>query len=417
MQPLPPLDEWAYQLAFAPPAQQQTLLGQLRQLALEHGVMLSSISPVYRALAQGQLPALTVPAFNLRGLTYPIARALFRSMATHQAGPVMFELAPSEAREGQQSFTEYAAMVLAAALREGYRGPLFLQGDHFGLYQGSLAEEHTVVGHCQQALEAGFGQIDLDASALTATDPGVPFHQPNAQAIARLIQVIRSHPQGGSCCIGAEVGEIGGANTSPSDLLAFMAELKQWLPPGVLGIEKLSVQTGTTHGGVVNADGSLGPMPLDLDLVASLAQTVRQHFGLAGVVQHGASTLSVEQLAQLPPLGVIEVHLATGIQNRIFDHPLFPAQLTAQMQQEMVGVVDAETGREQSSDHLSLQQRFYNARWRAWGVYKQALWNLPEALQHRMASDLEDWFGQILQALRVAHTRHLLLALYREDSQ
>ena len=87
------------------------------------------------------------------------------------------------------------------------------------------------------------------------------------------------------------------------------------------------------------------------------------------------------------------------------------------MQQEMVGVVDAETGREQSSDHLSLQQRFYNARWRAWGVYKQALWNLPEALQHRMASDLEDWFGQILQALRVAHTRHLLLALYREDSQ
>ena len=106
MQPLPPLDEWAYQLAFAPAAQQQALLGQLRQHAVAHGLVLSSISPVYRALAQGQLPPLTVPAFNLRGLTYPIARALFRSMAAHRAGPVMFELAPSEAREGRQGFTE-----------------------------------------------------------------------------------------------------------------------------------------------------------------------------------------------------------------------------------------------------------------------------------------------------------------------
>jgi hypothetical protein len=149
-------------------------------------------------------------------------------------------------------------MVLAAALREGYRGPLFLQGDHFGLYQGNLAEEQQVVGYCQEALNAGFGQIDLDASALVATNPAIPFHQPNAQAVARLIQVIRSHPQGGNCCVGAEVGEIGGANTSPNDLLAFMAELQQWIPPGIRGIEKLSVQTGTTHGGAPCASANAG---------------------------------------------------------------------------------------------------------------------------------------------------------------
>lgn len=411
----PQLDEMARQLAFAAPAQQQALLAQLRKAALAQGIVPSSISPVYRALAREQLAPLTVPAFNLRGLTYPVARALFRSMATHQAGPVMFELAPSEAREGRQSFTEYAAMVVAAALRENYRGPLFLQGDHFGLYEGSQAEEQQVAGYCREALDAGFGQIDLDASALTSHDPAIPFHQPNAQTIARLAQIIRSHPEGGRCCLGAEVGEIGGANTSPDDLLAFMAELQQWLPPGLLGIEKLSVQTGTTHGGVVNADGSLGPMPLDLTLVGQLAQTVRRQFGLAGVVQHGASTLSVDQLAQLPPLGVIEVHLATGIQNRIFDHPLFPAELTARMQQEMVGVVDAESGRVHSSDHLSLKQRFYSARWRAWGVYKAALWNLPEDLQNRLAHDLEDWFGQVLMALRVAGTAPALQLLYREE--
>jgi hypothetical protein len=57
------------------------------------------------------------------------------------------------------------------------------------------------------------------------------------------------------------------------------------------GISKISVQTGTSHGGVVLADGSIAKVQLDLDALRALSQDARTKYHLGGAVQHGASTL------------------------------------------------------------------------------------------------------------------------------
>lgn len=408
------IDDLAQTLAFAPDQLQRDLLKSLLAIAQEEGVVLASIAPFYASVASGSIRPATVPAFNVRGLTYGVARAIWRTVRRLEAGPVIFELAPSESRTSRQTYGEYTAMVVAAALREGYRGPVFLQGDHFSLYQGSSEEIQTLKQHCQDAVEAGFYQIDLDASALSdsSADNPTAAQSSNARALAQMIAFIRNLPEGQRVCLGGEVGEIGSRNTRLEDIRAFMQILNDQLS-GLAGIQKISIQNGTTHGGLVRPDGSTGLMPIELELTQTLSTIARQELHLSGVVQHGASTLNIEQLSRLPFCGVIEVHLATGIQNRIFDHPAFPLDLLERMKTELAGMlVDAESGRPVEDGELSLQQRFYSARWKAWGQFKRELWSIDEVAQSAFWPQLEDWFADVLRALQIAGRRPELLELY-----
>ncbi|MFW5941104.1 MAG: class II fructose-bisphosphate aldolase [Chloroflexota bacterium] len=406
------LDERARTVALAPAEERQGTARALRDECLQHGVYLASIGAYYEALANEAVAPLTVPAVNLRGLTYDLARAAWRAAARVQAGPLMFELAPSEAETGDQPFMEYAAMVLAAAVREGYRGPVFLQGDHFHVESEDLAPVEAL---CREALDAGMRQIDVDAADLVESGAeGAARHAANAKATAAMTVFIRN--EGGfDVVVGGEVGVIGGQNTTPEDLRAFMSAYQEALPPGASGLGKISVQTGTRHGGVVRADGSVGDMPLDLALVERLSRLAREAYGLPGVVQHGASTLSLSQFRQLPAAGAIEVHLATAIQNMVFDHEALPDELRQRMIDDLVGdaVSYAEKGAdEEHGETLSVAQRFYHNRWRAWGRFKRELWTLPEERREAMAATCEDWFADLFQALETAGRRDELRRLY-----
>ena len=90
------------------------------------------------------------------------------------------------------------------------------------------------------------------------------------------------------------------------------------------GISKISVQTGTTHGGVPLADGSVAKVKLDFETLEKLSAAARADYGLAGAVQHGASTLPDEAFDRFPATGTAEIHLATGFQNIVYDSPNFP---------------------------------------------------------------------------------------------
>jgi hypothetical protein len=72
----------------------------------------------------------TVPAINVRAMAYDTARAVIRAAKGLNAGAFIFEIARSEIGYTEQRPHEYAAVVLAAALREGFNGPIFIQGDH-----------------------------------------------------------------------------------------------------------------------------------------------------------------------------------------------------------------------------------------------------------------------------------------------
>src|SRR5258707_4435890 len=100
--------------------------------ARRRGAVSSSIYPLYMAFGRNEIARrFTVPAFNIRALTYDAARALFRVAMRHDVGALILEIARSEIGYTEQRPAEYAACVLAAALREGFEAPVFMQRDHF----------------------------------------------------------------------------------------------------------------------------------------------------------------------------------------------------------------------------------------------------------------------------------------------
>ena len=412
-----PLDARAGQLALAPADERPSLAASLQEECRAGGVYPASLQSAYHALGRGELPPMTVPAFNVRGLTYELSRAIWRTALDLKAGPFILELAPSEASACRQTFEEYAGLVLAAAVREGHRGPVFLQGDHFQVDSPQALAE--VLELARRVVQAGFYQLDIDASHLfdAASHDLVGFHAPNARATARMVADLRGcQPPAVRLTLGGEVGEIGGRNTSVADLLAFHQEYARLLPAGVSGLDKLSAQTGTTHGGVVQPDGKVGRMPIDLGLAADLSRQARA-VGLAGLVQHGASTLPVSDLARLPGAGVIEVHLATHIQNLVFDHPAFPTALLDQMRERLVmpaGGAEGESGGD--AGEMNAAQRFYRARWAAWGLFKPELLGLPEAALRPIKQSVGAWVAEVFGALRIEGGAERFRAFARSEA-
>ncbi len=401
MNPDHSLDLRARQLAMAPLSERPALAAALLADLRTWGVYPGSLRAWYHALGRGELAPMTVPAFNMRGLTYALGRAIWRAALALRAGPFMFELAPVEASTSGQAFEEYAALTLAAAAREGYRGPVFLQGDHFGVE--APQELDGLLALARRVISAGFYQLDIDASHLFDPQSSdlVGRHAPNARATARMAAALRGDQPGPLLTLGGAVGEIGGRNTSVADLLAFYQEFSRSVPAGLDPLDKISGQTGTMHGGLIQADGTIGRMPVDFDLAADLSRQARA-LGLSGLVQHGASTLSLVDLARLPEASVIEVHLATQVQNIVFDHPAFPADLLERMRERLLlshrGPEGERVAEVASSSDV---QRFYHSRWTAWGPFRTELLDLPEAALGPITQTLSAWVADIFQALRV----------------
>ncbi len=395
-------DQKTKYLAVARNEDRSRYAAQIIQETSELGVYPASIRPLYQALGRKEIAPLTVPAFNLRGLTYQLARVIWRTALELHCGPLIFELAPSESGAGDQGFDEFAAMVLAAAGREGYRGPVFLQGDHFSIE--SSEGETAMLMLAEQVIASGFYQIDIDGSHLISPDSDSleEVHGRNAEVTARVITALRAQqPEGIELVLGGEVGEIGGQNTSLADFHAFQQLLSASIPPGVDSLDKISAQTGTTHSGIVLKDGSLGHMEVDFKLVEALSGSARR-LGWNGLVQHGASTLTMADLEKLPDAGVIEVHLATQIQNIIFDHPAFPHQLRKSMQDRLlVSARGAEGEIIGGADALTPAQQFYKARWTAWGAFKLDLWALTPSVLAPIEASLASWVAEVCTALKI----------------
>src|SRR2546422_9709432 len=178
------------------------------------------------------------------------------------------------------------------------------------------------------------------------------------------------------------------------------------------GIRKISVQTGTSHGGVVLPDGSIAKVQLDLDALQALSADARSKYGLGGAVQHGASTLPPDAFGNFPACEAIEIHLATNFQTIVFDHPKLPAEL----RRELTEWVKTECKDEWKKGDTE-QQFVYKARKKAIGPFKQRLWELPAAVREAVAADLEKTFAFLFEQLKVTHTRTIVDRFVRPPLQ
>lgn len=414
-------DAWqaaAHKVALASPDRAAPLAFELLAQCGKAGVWPAPVAPIYSALANKSIAPLTVPAFNVRGLTFDIVRAIFTRANDLNAAGIMFELAPSEASTGYQSHAQYAALVCAAAASADYQGPVLLQGDHFSLESTDADEEHEVLELSLAAMASGYRQIDLDTAGLAVDGPDAATRQtPNAAATARLLNALVPYAPAGTI-FGGEVGEIGGANTTPEELATFIELVRSMAGQHSVAFGKVSVQTGTRHGGMSDASGKSLRMPLDVELARQLAD-VAQSYGFGGVVQHGASTLQLDQFASLPGCGVVEVHLATNLQDLVFDSPHFPADLRAHMtaaalQAAEGGVQAAERGADTSGNTAA--QVFRQQRWSMWGPYKAQLLNLDPEVRTKLAGAVADWAGQLMGAFQLAGRAGEVRALYSREN-
>ena len=102
--------------------------------AQQLNVKLASPQEAYVAIAEGRINReMSFPAINIRVGTLDTARALFKAANDNKVGAFIAEIARSEMGYTNQSPAEYAAVLQAAAMLEGFEGPLFLQGDHIQL--------------------------------------------------------------------------------------------------------------------------------------------------------------------------------------------------------------------------------------------------------------------------------------------
>ena len=175
----------------------------------------------------------------------------------------------------------------------------------------------------REAIDAGFYNIDIDTSTLVDLSKETLDEQQrtNYTVSAALTEFARSiEPDGVTVSLGGEIGEVGEKNSTVPELRAYMDGYRAALPAGLEGISKISVQTGTSHGGVVLPDGTLAQVSVDFDTLRELSKVAREEYGLGGAVQHGASTLPPEAFDRFPAIGTLEIHLATGFQNIMFDY-------------------------------------------------------------------------------------------------
>ncbi len=397
------LENSARALAFAPEAEKGKLRRELEQTAKSCGLFVGSIAPVYRGMASGAYSGFTVPAVNIRGLVFDLARAAFQAAERVAAGPFIFEIAPSELSAGGQTFDEYAGEIIAAALAQGWQGPVFLQGDHFHLESGDPIAIAGMEQLCAHAIRSGFYQIDIDASDLVGEEGASVEErlQPNAGTTAKVVSLVRRlEPLGPQLVLGGEVGRIGGELTTESDFREFLRILAARLQPGVAGLGKVSVNTGTQHGGLLDESGNVGRMPVDFELVGRLSGIARREFGLPGIVQHGASTMSLEQMSRLPGFGVNEVHLATAIQTTVFDHPAFPKPLRERMERELAESAHDQSGPETKRTEPARSSNIFREHgWLAWGRYKSELWGLPAEVRSELREAMTAWFCGVFIAL------------------
>ena len=380
-------------------------------LAYKNGIYPSSINEFYMARGKGAFPAnFTVPAINLRVLTYDLAKAIFRVAKKNNAGVFIFEIAKSEMGYTNQPPFEYMAVCLAAALKEGWSGPVFIQGDHFQVSAKKYKEDpekelNGIRALIVNAIEAGFYNIDIDSSTLVDLSKSSVKKQQelNYEVCAKLTNFIRQNqPRGIEISVGGEIGEVGSKNSTPEDLDAFMEGYRERLRKGRCGISKISIQTGTSHGGVVLPDGTIAKVKLDFDTLRTLSKIAREKYGLTGAVQHGASTLPPEAFGKFPEAGTAEVHLATEFQNMVYESNDFPKEL----KDKIYDWIRKNLGSERKSEQTD-EQFIYSARKKALGPFKKEIMGLPNEVRTAIAKEIEARFEFLFEKLNVGNTKDI----------
>jgi len=382
----------------------------IKSVAQELGIFPASIQDLYEARGRGENKGYTVPALNIRGLPYEMSRAIFCTAKATDCGAFLFEIAKSEIGYTFQRPHELMAVILGAAIKEQYRGPVFVQGDHFQInakkyHEDRDKEVNGLKALISEAISAGFYNIDIDTSTLVTLDPEDVNEQQrlNYEVGVELTSYVREkEPEGITVSVGGEIGEVGKENSNEAELRAYMDNFNEQLAridPKLKGISKISIQTGTSHGGVPLPDGTVAEVQLDFETLGNLSRISREHYHLAGAVQHGASTLPSDLFHKFPELETAEIHLATNFQNMIYDSSHFPADFKKEIYAHL-----HQAFADEKKSGMTDEQFIYKTRKKGFGPFRSQFWNLSDGIKTEIGKELESEFHFLFNKLNAQNT-------------
>jgi hypothetical protein len=137
---------------------------------------------------------------------------------------------------------------------------------------------------------------------------------------------------------------------------------------------------------------------IDFDTLKVLSQIARTEFGMAGAVQHGASTLPKDAFHHFPEYECAEIHLATQFQNIVYD--CLPSSLKDEIYAWLHKNCSDEKRPEQTDD-----QFIYKTRKKALGPFKRQIHSLPDDIKNEISSALEKEFSFLFEKLSLNDTR------------
>jgi fructose/tagatose bisphosphate aldolase len=256
----------------------------------------------------------------------------------------------------------------------------------------------------REAITAGFFNIDVDTSTMVdLSQTTIPAQQVvNTSLSAMFTYYIRSiQPEGVMVSVGGEIGEVGGHNSTEEELRAYLDGYNGELESrgtNVTGLSKISIQTGTSHGGVVLPDGSIAEVSVDFDTMKKLSLIAMKDYGMGGAVQHGASTLPENAFSKFVEADACEIHLATNFMNIFFD--IVPAGL----RKEMYAYLDTNNASERKAG-MTDEQFYYKTRKACVGPFKKQCWGLDSSVKEKIGQAWEAQFQRLFKQLNLAGTR------------
>ena len=402
------IDKLVYTAQFGPEEVQKRAQEMIRDLSVLSHCPSSSTSKLYSHRLTNHL-SFTTPAFNIRTLTYDLARCLFRLMKQTQTSSVVFELSKSERGYTEQTFPQFTSSILAAAIKEGYIGPVFMQADHTQVdlenyKKDAVGELNHLKSLIKEAIQSGMRNIDIDASTLVdlAKPTIIEQQKDNIIITSELINSARMHEKPEyPLTIGGEVGHIGEQNTTREEVEVFLSEVKKRLEKD--GMQKLSIQTGTTHGGVVSKEGKVQEMGVDFALLSDIASFVPS-YELLGVVQHGASTLPLTLFSSFPASHTLEIHLSTQMQNILFE--TLPQEIKETLENWTL------EKHPHTDMDLSKEQHLYKTRKFSLGEHKQLLWEMSSEEKEAFLTSASAYFSSLFESLQIHNTKEITDSLY-----
>ena len=381
---------------------------KIQELAEKRGIFLASIDALYRAFGNGEASGFTVPAMNMRMMAFDQACATFREAKKMDAGAFVFEIAPSEMTYTNQTPEGYSACILGAAIVEGWTGPVFVQGDHVQFHAEMFAknreeEIERIQKIVQKLIGAGFYNIDIDASTLVNLQQESLLEQQrnNFEMTALLTSRIRSiEPKGMTISVGGEIGHIGGKNTTVAEFEIFMDEYAARIGDAK-GLSKVSVQTGTSHGGTVSKEGTLVLPEVDFSVLHDITRVAREKYGIGGTVQHGTSTLPDELMSKFLENDAMEAHFSTGFQNAIFD--AMPKALCEEMH-----AWTKENLENERAENMTDEQFVYKLRKKSIGHFQRRLWELTPEEKMPIQNILEKKIAFLFSAFHMGNSKQIV---------